>query len=105
MLIFEMAVALDFDAPRAWALVSMRANRSEDFGMQFVGHVLRMHRRLQGACCSNALEYGCVLLANTDVQGSIDAVRQWISRVQAQFTSVSPTARRSSCPPPPLGSI
>ena len=37
VLIFKIAVALGFDAPRAWTLVSMRATQSEDFGVQLVG--------------------------------------------------------------------
>src|SRR5208337_4143109 len=36
VLIFKMAVALGFDAPRAWTLVSMRAAQDEDFGVQLV---------------------------------------------------------------------
>jgi len=37
VLVFKMAVALGFDAPRASTLVSMRAARDEDFGVQIVG--------------------------------------------------------------------
>ena len=48
VLIFKMAVALGFDAPRAFTLVSMRASRDPEFGVQLVGRILRVHRRLQG---------------------------------------------------------
>ena len=41
VLIFKMAVALGFDAPRAWTLVSMRAAKDEDFGVQLVGREAR----------------------------------------------------------------
>ena len=46
VLIFKMAVALGFDAPRAFTLVSMRAAKDEDFGVQLLGRILRVHRRL-----------------------------------------------------------
>ena len=49
VLVFKMAVALGFDAPRAFTLVSMRASRDPDFGVQLVGRILRVHRRLQGS--------------------------------------------------------
>ncbi len=44
ILIFKMAVALGFDAPRAFTLVSMRATRDADFGVQLIGRLLRVHR-------------------------------------------------------------
>lgn len=91
VLIFKMAVALGFDAPRAWTLVSMRASRDEDFGVQLVGRVLRVHRRLQGRVLPDALKYGYVLLADIDAQGGIHAEGQRINQLQTQFASVSPT--------------
>src|ERR1039457_3099983 len=46
VLVFKMAVALGFDAPRAFTLVSMRAARDEDFGVQLVGGDFPGGRRL-----------------------------------------------------------
>jgi superfamily II DNA or RNA helicase len=43
-----MAVALGFDAPRAFVLVALRRVRDPDFGVQLVGRILRVDRRLQG---------------------------------------------------------
>ena len=91
ILIFKMAVALGFDAPRAWTLVSMRAAQDEDFGVQLVGRILRVHRRLQGRIVPDALRHGYVLLANIDAQGGLDAAGQRINRMQTQYASVSPT--------------
>jgi type III restriction enzyme len=48
VLIFKVAVALGFDAPRAFTLVSMRGAKDTDFGIQVVGRILRVHSRLQG---------------------------------------------------------
>ena len=91
VLIFKMAVALGFDAPRAWTLVSMRAAQDEDFGVQLVGRILRVHRRLQGRIVPDALRYGYVLLANIDAQGGLDAAGQRINRMRTQYATVSPT--------------
>lgn len=91
VLIFKMAVALGFDAPRAWTLVSMRAARDEDFGVQLVGRILRVHRRLQGRVVPEALRYGYVLLADIETQGGLDAAGQRINQIQTQYATVTPT--------------
>lgn len=91
VLIFKMAVALGFDAPRAWTLVSMRAAKDEDFGVQLVGRILRVHRRLQGRAVPDALRYGYVLLANLEAQGGLDAAGQKINRMQTQLATIAPT--------------
>jgi type III restriction enzyme len=91
VLIFKMAVALGFDAPRAWTLVSMRAARDEDFGVQLVGRILRVHRRLQGRTVADMLRYGYVLLADSDAQTGIDTAGQRINRLQTAYATISPT--------------
>jgi len=46
VLIFKQAIAQGWDCPRASILVSYRSVRSQDFGIQTVGRILRMpHRR------------------------------------------------------------
>ena len=47
VLIFKVAVALGFDAPRAFTLVSMRTVRDADFGTQIVGRLMRVEPRLR----------------------------------------------------------
>lgn len=47
VLIFKVAVALGFDAPRAFTLVSMRTVRDADLGTQIVGRLLRVEPRLR----------------------------------------------------------
>ena len=51
VLVFKMAVALGFDAPRAFTMVSMRAARDADFGVQLVGRILRVHAARRPARC------------------------------------------------------
>ncbi|XVJ58574.1 MAG: DEAD/DEAH box helicase family protein [Tepidisphaera sp.] len=91
VLIFKMAVALGFDAPRAWTLVSMRAAKDEDFGVQLVGRILRVHRRLQGRKIPDVLKYGYVFLADYESQGGLDKAGQRINQIQTAYASVSPT--------------
>ncbi len=95
VLIFKMAVALGFDAPRASVLVSMRAAREVDFGVQLVGRILRVHRRLQGRARAKTLpevlRYGYVLLADAEAQTGIDLAGQRINKLQTRYATVSPT--------------
>ncbi len=95
VLVFKMAVALGFDAPRAFTLVSMRAARDEDFGVQLVGRILRVHRRLQGRAHAKtlppALRYGYVLLADAEAQTGLDLAGQRINKLQTEYAKVSPT--------------
>jgi superfamily II DNA or RNA helicase len=95
VLVFKMAVALGFDAPRAMTLVSMRAARDEDFGVQLVGRILRVHRRLQGRARARTLpetlRYGYVFLADAEAQIGLDLAGQRINRLQTEYAKVSPT--------------
>jgi len=93
VLIFKMAVALGFDAPRAFSLVSMRASHDVDFGVQLVGRILRVHRRLQGKRLRALLNYGYVFLADSEVQKGIDSAGQRINRVQTSYATVSPNTQ------------
>ncbi len=91
VLIFKMAVALGFDAPRASILVSMRALRDPDFGVQIVGRILRVHRRLQGKKLPELLRYGYVFLADPESQTAMDIAGQRINQVQTEYAKASPT--------------
>jgi superfamily II DNA or RNA helicase len=89
VLVFKMAVALGFDAPRAFTLVSMRASRDPDFGVQLVGRILRVHRRLQNRDLPDFLNYGYVFLADAEAQQGIDAAGQRINQIRTEYAKVS----------------
>ncbi len=95
VLIFVMAVALGFDAPRAGVLVSMRASKQEDFGVQLVGRILRVHRRLQGRARAKSLpeilRHGYVFLADAESQEGLDKAGQRINALQTEYAKVSRT--------------
>lgn len=93
VLIFKMAVALGFDAPRAFALVSMRAARDTDFGVQLVGRILRVHAHLQtrarAKALPEALNFGYVFLADAESQTGLDLAGQKINQIQTEYAKVS----------------
>lgn len=69
VLIFKMAVALGFDAPRAFTLAAMRGARDVAFGIQVIGRIVRRHALLQGRDdLPPLLDQGYVFLANSESQ-------------------------------------
>ncbi len=93
VLIFKMAVALGFDAPRAFTLVSMRASRDADFGVQLVGRILRVHRLLQAKAQAQKLPleltHGLVFLAAPETQAGLDIAGQKINAIKTAYARAS----------------
>lgn len=93
VLVFKMAVALGFDAPRAFTLVSMRASRDPDFGVQLVGRILRTHRLLHARARTRSLPdelaYGYVFLASPETQSGLDIAGQKINSIQTEYAKAS----------------
>lgn len=90
VLIFKVAVATGFDAPRAWTLVSVRPNRGRDFGMQIVGRIMRVHpsvRPFHGQ--DPLLESGYVLLTDPDMQSGLQAAVDELKAVQESIDLIT----------------
>ncbi|MGN6512982.1 MAG: DEAD/DEAH box helicase [Lysobacteraceae bacterium] len=69
VLIFKMAVALGFDAPRAFTLAALRGARDVGFGVQVIGRIVRRHVLLQARTdLPPLLDRGYVFLANSESQ-------------------------------------
>jgi type III restriction enzyme len=90
VLIFKMAVALGFDAPRAFTLVSMRGARDTDFGIQVVGRILRVHRHLQGREVPELLCNGYVFLADAENQTGLTGAAEKINSIRTGLSEISP---------------
>jgi len=90
VLIFKMDVALGFDAPRAFTLVSMRGAKDTDFGIQVVGRILRVHRRLQGREVPELLRNGYVFLADADNQRGLTSAGEKINSLRTGLSDISP---------------
>ncbi|MEH7403360.1 DEAD/DEAH box helicase family protein [Gottfriedia acidiceleris] len=89
VLIFKMAVAMGFDAPRAFTLVSMRASRDEAFGLQLIGRILRVHRSLQGVELPDFLQYGYVFLADKSTQTGLLSAAQRINELRTELAQIN----------------
>ncbi|HOY68139.1 MAG TPA: DEAD/DEAH box helicase family protein [Candidatus Ozemobacteraceae bacterium] len=91
VLIFKVAVALGFDCPRAFTLVSMRRSRDADFGIQVVGRILRVHRLLQGKTRPDILDYGYVFLTDHAIQEGLTQAAVRLKSIETQLTNASPS--------------
>lgn len=90
VLVFKLAVAIGFDAPRAFTLVSFRPSRDPDFGVQIVGRILRVDRRLQVVRdLPPALMYGYVFLSDNAGQTGLSNAAQRINAVKTELASVT----------------
>lgn len=90
VLIFKVAVALGFDAPRAFTLVSMRGAKDTDFGIQVVGRILRVHRQLQGREVPELLRNGYVFLADAENQTGLTGAAEKINAIRTGLSEISP---------------
>lgn len=82
-LIFKMAVGTGFDAPRAFTLVSLRSSRSEQFGLQVLGRILRVHPVLRALpAIPSILRNGYVFLVDASFQEGLASAADRISSIK-----------------------
>lgn len=93
VILFKMAIATGFDAPRAFTLAALRGTRDAEFGIQVVGRIMRVHRLLQGrrASLPALLQYGYVFLANSDAQEGLLQAAARINQMPEQLAAASPS--------------
>lgn len=89
VILFKMAIATGFDAPRAYTLAALRGTRDVNFGIQVVGRIMRVHRALQGRLKSlpPELSYGYVFLANSEAQEGLVGAAAEINRMPEHLIS------------------
>lgn len=90
VLIFKVAVATGFDAPRAWTLASLRRTRGVNFGLQIVGRIMRVHplvRPIHGQ--DGLLDRGWVYLTDPDLQEGLDAAANELKAVKASVSTIA----------------
>ena len=89
-LVFKMAAATGFDAPRAFVLASLRRIRDENFGVQVIGRIMRKHRAHQAAeKPPEYLDYGYVFLADAEAQEGLLGAAARISAVQDEIKTLT----------------
>jgi type III restriction enzyme len=121
VLVFKLAVATGFDAPRAWTLVSVRPSRGRDFGLQIVGRIMRVHplvRPLHGT--EPLLDRGYVFMSDPELQVGLDeaaadlkAVREGIAvltdtldvNVLGNDARAAESYGATPLPPPPVQAV
>ena len=90
ILIFKVAVATGFDAPRAWTLVSVRPNRGAAFGLQIVGRIMRVHKAARaGHGTDDLLDRGYVFLTDPEMQAGLSAAVDELKAVRQSLTVLS----------------
>ncbi|MGO4763795.1 DEAD/DEAH box helicase [Cupriavidus sp. 2KB_3] len=91
VLIFKMAVAMGFDAPRAFTLAALRGTRDANFGIQVVGRIMRVHPLLQRRPGTpQVLNYGYVFLANREAQEGLTGAATVINKLQEHTANTTP---------------
>jgi type III restriction enzyme len=97
ILIFKMAVATGFDAPRAFTLASARSSRDRDFGMQLVGRIMRVHPKLRAyKTLPVELDYGFVFLAHPEAQAGLGTAAAELATLKTEISSVTDKVRTIS---------
>lgn len=90
VLIFKMAVALGFDAPRSHTLVSLRSTRDPDFAIQIIGRIMRVHRKVQSALdVPESLGYGFVFLADAANQEGLLSAAKRIKSIKDEIAPLT----------------
>lgn len=97
VLIFKMAAATGFDAPRAWTLVSLRTTTGVEFGHQVIGRIMRVHPRMQlqhphfSATPKEPgiLDYGYVYLANPAQQTGLALAAEELKALHDSIETVT----------------
>ncbi len=96
VLLFKMAVAMGFDAPRAFTVVSLRGAKDVDFGIQVVGRILRVHRKLQPLALNQSLpeplRFGYVFLADYESQSGLIKAGDKINTIKTKLSAISDNA-------------
>jgi len=83
VIIFKMAIAMGFDAPRAFTLAALRGMRNAEFGIQVVGRIMRVHSALQRRPnLPPVLNFGYVYLANSESQEGLTQAAQSINKLK-----------------------
>lgn len=90
VLIFKVAVATGFDAPRAWTLVSVRPSPGKDFGLQIVGRIMRVHPLIRSLQYPDAiLDHGYVFLVKPKLQEGLQAAAEEMKSVKDSISLIT----------------
>ena len=94
VLIFKQSAGTGFDAPRAFVLASTKPVNDPDFAMQFVGRVMRVHRKIRSAFPApgpipEELDSAYIYLANAQSQPGFEAAVRSTSELKSNLQGQS----------------
>jgi hypothetical protein len=90
VLVFKMAVATGFDAPRAFTLCALRPVVDANFGMQVIGRIMRVHPLLQSRPGLAAeLDTGWVFIGDPQGMPGLEQAAQRIKAIRDSISIVS----------------
>lgn len=90
ILIFKVAAATGFDAPRAWTLASLRPSLSPEFGLQVVGRIMRVHRLVRPYHGQDILlDRAQVFIGNPSRQGGLEAAALTLKALRSSIETLS----------------
>jgi type III restriction enzyme len=94
VLIFKMAVATGFDAPRAFVLCALRPVRDPSFGLQVVGRIMRVHPALQSLTeLPVQLDTGWVFLGDAEGQSGLVGAATRIKAIKDGISVLTDSVR------------
>lgn len=97
VLVFKMAVATGFDAPRAFTLCALRPVREAAFGLQVIGRIMRVHRALQPwPTIPKELNTGWVFLGDAEGQGGLLDAAARIKAIRDEISTIADAVHVSS---------
>lgn len=92
VLIFKVAAATGFDAPRAWTLVSVRPGIGKEFGLQIVGRIMRVHQLVRPFHKQDGLlDFGYVFLSDPETQAGLTAAADTLKAVKESISLITDT--------------
>ncbi|ESQ80111.1 DEAD/DEAH box helicase [Asticcacaulis sp. YBE204] len=90
VLIFKVAAATGFDAPRAWTLASLRPSLSPEFGLQVVGRIMRVHPRVRPIHGQDMLlDRAQVFIGDPRRQGGLEAAAATLNALRSGIETLS----------------
>ncbi len=90
VLVFKMAVATGFDAPRAFTLCALRPVVDPSFGLQVIGRIMRVHSLLQSRPgLPEELDTGWVFLGDPQGMPGLEGAADRIKAIRDAISIVS----------------
>lgn len=90
VLIFKVAAATGFDAPRAWTLASVRPGIGKEFGLQVVGRIMRVHAAVRPIHKQDGLlDSGYVFLIDRPSQAGLVEAADTLKAVKESISLVT----------------